>query len=363
MRPIGNPLPTPKDENPLLVPTIIAKHIQPKPSEIYPVLWRFAASRQEIYQKRIAGEAPPWTTDAIFEAFKFTNAYRAADRVSQYLIKLVCAQSLEPATLFLRTILFKIFNNIATWEAITSALGSPEADTFDFTECDRVLSDIKARGKSLYSGAYIMPSGKVTGQPKHEMHLSLIKTMLQDRLPERLQATRSLCEAYRHLRSYPSLGPFLAFQYTVDLNYTTLMDHSEMEFVVAGPGALDGLSKCFQSLGEYTPEDTIRWLTENQEREFDRLGLHFSGLWGRPLQLIDVQNLFCEVSKYTRASHPDIKGRAGRQRIKRRFTPSGPLPLPFFPPKWGLNSKIGVIAHSNAHLATTAVPVQLKLGA
>ena len=36
--------------------------------------------------------------------------------------------------------------------------------------------------------------------------------------------------------------------YAIDLNYTTLTSHSEWSFVVAGPGALDGLSKCFESL-------------------------------------------------------------------------------------------------------------------
>ena len=39
------------------------------------------------------------------------------------------------------------------------------------------------------------------------------------------------------LRSYPSLGNFLAFQFTIDLNYSELTRFSEMDFVVAGPGA------------------------------------------------------------------------------------------------------------------------------
>jgi hypothetical protein len=30
----------------------------------------------------------PWTSDPIIQVHKFTNAYRAADRVSQYLIKM-----------------------------------------------------------------------------------------------------------------------------------------------------------------------------------------------------------------------------------------------------------------------------------
>ena len=81
------------------------------------------------------------------------------------------------------------------------------------------------------------------------------------------------------------------------------------------------------------------WLSDMQMEEFSRYNLDFDGLWGRPLQPIDVQNLLCEVSKYTRATHPDVKGRSGRKRIKQKFGMTGPLPMPFFPPKWGLKQR------------------------
>ena len=175
---------------------------------------------------------------------------------------------------------------------------------------------------------------------KHRMHLHLIRQMIEDRLAFRLQDASSLSEAYDLLSAYPTLGSFLAFQYTIDLNYTTLMNHSEQDFVVAGPGALDGISKCFDSLGDYSPADAIRFLSDKQEEEFTRYGLKFDGLWGRSLQPVDVQNLLCEVSKYTRVTHPEFRGLAGRKRIKQKFRMMGVLPRPFFPPKWGLNQRI-----------------------
>ena len=94
-----------------------------------------------------------------------------------------------------------------------------------------------------------------------------------------------------------------------------------MEFVVPGPGALDGIRKCFR--GSRRPErtETIRFMMDRQETEFERLGLAFRTLWGRRLQLIDCQNLFCEVDKYSRVAHPEVEGLSGRLRIKQRFTP------------------------------------------
>src|SRR5262249_29205124 len=82
------------------------------------------------------------------------------------------------------------------------------------------------------------------------------------------------------------------------------------------------------------PEQIILWMTERQDTEFGRLGIDFPGLFGRPLQAIDIQNLFCEVDKYSRVAFPELK--SNRSRIKSRFTPNGALPEPFFPPKWGL---------------------------
>ena len=318
----------------------VLRPCRPRPSKLYPIIWRFASERQLIYLRRLSGHARPWTDDPVLSAYRFTNAFRAADRVSQYLIRLAyaCPQA-NCDTLFLRTILFKIFNRIGTWDKIVQKLGLPVASRFDYAACDDLLA-VRRTKVPIYSAAYIMPSGGRSGVPKHRMHLRLIRDMITDGLPAKLGQTRSLEDAYALLLTWPTLGPFLAFQYAIDLNYTTLMSHSEHEFVVAGPGALDGLAKCFESLGEFTPAETIAWLTDRQDEEFERYGLAFGGLWGRPLQPIDLQNLLCEVSKYTRATHPRIKGPSGRTRIKQRFTAAGSLPKPFFPPKWGLNRRI-----------------------
>ena len=328
----------------------VAKRSRPIPSEIYSVLWNFAFERHRIYLQRLAGEVYPWTDDPVLTEYKFTNAFRAADRVSQYLIELTYSDpDTREDTLFLRTLLFKIFNKIDTWKRIVGNLGTPVAPEFDYEACGNLLDNFRRDRIPIYSGAYIMPSGGRSGAPKHRMHLHLIRRMLDDHLPGRLGETKSLAEAYGLLLAYPTLGPFLAFQYAIDLNYTTLMNHSERDFVVAGPGALDGLSKCFESLGEYSPEDTIVWLSDMQMEEFSRYSLNFHGLWGRPLQPIDVQNLLCEVSKYTRVTHPGVMGRSGRKRIKQKFKTTGPLPKPFFPPKWGLKQRVATWLESTGN--------------
>ncbi len=178
------------------------------------------------------------------------------------------------------------------------------------------------------------------GQRKHENHLRLLETMLQDDVPERIADTRDMKTAFLLLRSYHSIGDFLAYQLAIDLNYSVLTNFSEMEFVTPGPGALDGIRKCFVSLGDYSEADVIQFVAETQADEFAKRELKFRSLWGRPLQLVDCQNLFCEVNKYARMAHPEVRGRTDRKRIKQRYKARPRQMFTWYPPKWGLNEAI-----------------------
>jgi hypothetical protein len=177
---------------------------------------------------------------------------------------------------------------------------------------------------------------------KHRNHLKLIESIIADGMHERIPVMKSMEELYKELLSYPTIGSFLAYQYAIDINYSELTSFSEMDFVVAGPGAKDGIQKCFGNPGEYTEEDIIKYATDSQELELGRLGLDFKTLWGRPLQLIDCQNLFCEVDKYARVAHPELVGNSGRKRIKQKFVQTSKEITPWYPPKWGLNEQIAV---------------------
>ena len=241
-----------------------------------------------------------------------------------------------------RILLFKLFNRIETWELLESALGPIAFEDFDVVRYAEILGRARRAGHRLYSGAYIMPMNRrPPSASKHESHLELVAQMMKDDLPERLVETRTMAEGFGLLRGYSSIGDFLAYQLITDVNYSACTDFTEMEFVVPGPGARDGLRKCFKDLGGSTESDAIRMVTDAQEREFERLGLTFQTLWGRPLQLIDCQNLFCEIDKYARVAHPGIGGPRSRTRIKRKFTATGPLLPLYYPPKWNMNERLG----------------------
>lgn len=311
------------------------------PTAVYDTYWRFAAERQAMYVRRLRDPFGPWTSDPILRAHRFTNVYRAADRVSQYLIRDVQYRedrSQAPAEVFFRTLLFKLFNKIDTWELIESNLGPISWQSFDADEVCRLLDRAHAGGQRIYSAAYIMPPPQLGHARKHANHLALLRMMMDDGLPAEVARAPSLKAVYELLKPYPGLGPFLAFQYAIDLNYSSMLDFEEAEFVVAGPGALDGIAKCFADARRLNPAEVIYAMVDRQNQEFARLELDFQGLFGRKLQPIDCQNIFCEISKYARVAHPDVRGVSDRTRIKQGYrSPMGPVPTPTFPPRWGIN--------------------------
>jgi hypothetical protein len=280
-----------------------------------------------------------------FRAYKFTNVWRACDRVSQRAIAIAnpppARANLEND--FFRVLLFKLFNKIETWDLLTEALGEePDLENYDFSRYDRILIEAKRRDIKIYSNAYMMACPASYAKPgitlKHQMHLDILASMLEGGVPGAMKAAGSLEEAYRVLRRVKMLGGFLAYQFAIDLNYTPHLGYPESSFVVAGPGAQEGIAKCFTALKGHKPEAVINLVFQEQHPLAQAYtGRLAPGLFNQRLLMpIDIQNCFCETAKLARVLHPEYN--LGRTRIKTRYDSRAakPLPPPVFPPGWGI---------------------------
>ncbi len=306
-------------------------------TEAFRSYWRLAAERQQIFYRRLRDEQPPWTDDPVLASHRFTNAYRASDRVSQFLInEVIYGAAVDERSTVLRILLFKIFNRVETWRYLEESVGPITTASFDADRLTQLLDIRLAAGNRLYSAAYIMPSPKLGAERKHANHLQLLSRLLVDGTVDELVGASSLSDLYSTLAGVHSFGKFLAFQFAIDLNYSALYPFSEMDFVVAGPRAHDGIAKRSVDTDGLGAEDVIRAVADAAENCLAALDIEFESLWGRPLQLIDCQNLFCEVSKYARVAHPELQGSSGRTRIKQRYVPNRTPLAVGYPPKWGL---------------------------
>jgi alpha-glutamyl/putrescinyl thymine pyrophosphorylase clade 1 len=127
-----------------------------KPTPVYDSYWRFAAERQRIFFRRLEQRGQPWTDHPVLRVHKFTNAYRASDRVSEYLIRRVIYRDdlpADPPEVMFRIFLFKLFNRIETWELFERSLGPVTYADFSFKAYDKLLTRAMKQGERIYSTA------------------------------------------------------------------------------------------------------------------------------------------------------------------------------------------------------------------
>lgn len=298
----------------------------------------FIQERMNIFWRKY-NDANLLTKDPILQAYKFTNVYRACDRVSQYLIKNVIYQDLDrytPEDVLLRILVFKVFNKIETWEYLN---GENEITTKTFN-VEKLADSLTRRQqtKPIFSNAYMMAGSHAEYKgisSKHQVWLQMIEDrFIKGKGLRSVLNAKSLAEVYSQLREYPLIGDFLAYQYAIDFNYSPYLNFDEDSFVKAGVGAVRGIKKCFKSYGN-TYEDAIRYTHVHFEELQEKYGFNsFMPLPGRKPKLIDLQNCFCETDKYLRAKMPDLK--VGNVRIKQHYKPSSGRIEYYFPKQWGV---------------------------
>jgi hypothetical protein len=322
-----------------------------QPTVVFESYWRYAVERQQIYLKRLKGARPPWTTDSTLRDHRFTNVFRAADRVSQFCVKNVIYQPVNGVVkrdgaeeVVFRILLFKLFNSIPAWTTLERALREPVSwKSFDAKIYGEILGKAKDQGIKIWNAAYMQkPQTGSDLVGKHNNYLNLLERMMRSGITAKLQSADSYEQAYNVLRAFPpAIGDFTAMQLLTDINYSTVINFDEDDFIVPGPGCLRGIQKCFDLPSVSVPEaqELINHIVEEQDGFFAYYKHKPVTLFGLKLHAIDVQNLFCETDKYARAAHPEFKLKDG-ERIKQTFKQAGPFPPTFFPPKWNLVVRI-----------------------
>ena len=313
-----------------------------KRQEVFDLYWYFACERQNIFWKKINGDPAPWTHDKILQEYKFCNSYRVNDRVSQYLLKNVIynGNNYNYEDMLFRIILFKLFNKESTWELLSKNFGDILLKNFNTKKYSIVLENAISNGTKIYNDAYISCANKAFGYDrKHDNHLALLDKMFNiDKMQDKIIKCNTMQDAFNIIKGYPLIGNFMAYQLVTDINYSAFVNWKENEFTVTGPGSLRGIKKCFIDKGNMTNEDIIKYMYMHQDEEFKRLNLNFKRIGNRPLQLIDCQNIFCELDKYCRQALPDLK--SNRTKIKKHYVPKKDKIEYIYPPKWEISRTI-----------------------
>ncbi len=297
-----------------------------------------------MFWKKCEDNSSSLTSDPILREYKFTNVYRACDRVSQYLINHVIYNDVErftPEDVLLRILVFKIFNKIETWEYLEKTYGDISIEHFDVEDISNLLSR-RQSAYPIFSNAYMMTGSHRRYDylsNKHARWLQMVKDeFIGEGVVKKVLKADSMESVFNLMEQCSFVGGFLAYQYTIDFNYSPYVNFDENSFVKAGIGAIRGIKKCFHEYGE-DYEDAIRYIYKHLDDYRREFGLDkFKPLPGREPHLIDIQNCFCETDKYLRAKMPELL--VGNVRIKQHYKET-PQPIDYaFPPKWHINAKI-----------------------
>lgn len=292
-----------------------------------------------MLRRRVEGLPAPWTSDSILGTHKFCNTFRYTDRVSQDLIVKIINMPISALDDIFNVVMYRFFSNPDTYGHICATLGHRPIIN-DLTDCTLtdILDSYMLDGNTLYTDAFILCASSYFGQKrKHQNHIELFRHMfLGDNFASKVLATKSMKNLVELLQTYPMVGPFMSYQIANDLCYLDSVHIDPNTYTVAGPGALRGIAKAFESTGSLSSSEVILYMYKNQHVEFAKYGYDFFANGGEELGLVDCQGLFCELDKYCRVARPDLL--SNRVNIKKKYADTGKIPTKIHPNKWAQNS-------------------------
>lgn len=290
-------------------------------------LYQFINERYTIHVKKdVLHEPAPWTDDEVLAMFRFTNVRREHDRETKWLIKHVTSnKALSYKDKLLNAILFRLFNKHETSELIGMPIEfSKYGSSWDPEQYRKLFEDaLKEDPKRVFfTGAFHTVGMKMAFKqyiPKgvednsKEMRVMYFMKYLLDYdiyfwLTSDEMETQEHC--FNLLKNFTGIGDFLGYQIFVDMTYIKEFPFSENEFTVAGPGCRMGLNYLFKDRVGMSYEECLFWVRDNIDRLFreklnkpwdpDKLFVDLPE-WDRRMNVMSLENCFCELSKYIRA--------------------------------------------------------------
>lgn len=277
--------------------------------------WRYVNERQNIWYRRfVLKQPPPWTADPVLRDYSFCNNFRQLDRGTMYAINNILTLPKPEDRVFV-TMFYRLFNNPDTLDEV----GVNNIASWNRKYVQRVILNRFKRGDKVYRAAYMLAGPKnAGGKPgsKIKEYCRVLNGVYKRRiaLTEQLKAAPTRRGAWECLQSVKWLGPFIALQCFLDLNYDHYFHWPNDEWVYCGPGAIRGLNRMMRVSVTKQSEMTI---AINQLTDLQSTYLNNIFKWPPNITSLtndDTEYVLCEWSKYERIKE-------GGKRT-RRFVPS-----------------------------------------
>jgi len=293
-------------------------------------------------KKDVEEQSAPWTNNPIIGNYRFTNVRREHDKVTKWYIEnIALSDKLSYHEKVLNTFLFRAWNKIETIEIF----GGPfnEDSLFDVESARELYHNhrkknpkyvwftpafntggLKRAYKYLDKYSYNLTEKEASKDQDYEKDIpvrmfSVSYFIEKNDIFSKIESSQTQEEAFKAIKEVHGFGGFLAYQVFVDLAYIPEFQFSENEFTIAGPGCQRGLKNIFEDFDGLSYEEAIFWIRDyinkkkpngfNPKKVFHDLSKE-----DRCMNVMSLENCFCEISKYIKA-----KNETGRPR--QRYIP------------------------------------------
>lgn len=231
----------------------------------------------------------PWTTDPIFQTYKFCNVRRMDDRVSRWLLQNWYTPNKNSKYMVLACVIARHLNNT---EALDE-LGFPTNNNLE--SMLKRMRKFQDDGNKVFNGAYIIRACKEYSNKLDMVFRQTCKNFVDTPLEV---DTSSIQVTTERLMEYHNIGSFMAGQISADLRWGLDGDWSDKNtWAPMGPGSKRGMNRFHSRELKYNLKQE-QFLEELMEVS-DLLQKELPTISSK-LEAIDVQNCFCEFDKYER---------------------------------------------------------------
>lgn len=204
--------------------------------------WYWVTERHRIYLMRQTGVPAPWSHDPIFQNYRFPNVYRNLDKGTAWALNWYPQGYGDLPTLIFNVCVYRLLNRIEVVEEVGYT-----PDYFQRAFVDK-LDAITRSGAPVYTGVYTIPGRK--GYPKHLSTAMMLQSFWEDRRVLHEASLKGAEALYKKFLTYFNIGPFLAYQFVLDLIETPVLANAPDRYtwVILGHGAQRGLRRIFTNL-------------------------------------------------------------------------------------------------------------------
>lgn len=293
------------------------------------LFWFWINERHMIYVKRKAGKKWPWTSNKILQDYKFTNAFRQLDRVTEAWTDRWCrllhmGKNMKDGDILFHLCMFRFFNWPETYDALYFNL-KPRWDLYKAIALLRERKEVDH--EQIFTGAYIITSGG-RKDPKHEVICEALDDLykVRHKMARRIVRGRSMEKATEILQEINTVGPFIAYEIVCDLRHTRILAHARdiNSWANAGPGAKRGIHRLLTGDKEWNKN--YKWpksfkLKGGSKPDYNlvmrdllniskaHLGQHVKDCqW--PFEMREIEHSLCEFDKMRRVMKGEGKPRS-----------------------------------------------------